>query len=412
MPSILLPSRYTQQPQQAPQIDWSNPITAGLAFAFLLGGQTPVGIAGGASHLASAPYVAAALGPTPMGVAAKASSNVNRIMDTGSTGITSNTYSLFAAGTGTPTGVQSAIDDDSSSVGARRFQFRTNAGKVEFISFVNDSTNTGVIAAPVAMSAAEMARGFTMGATCSPTGTAVFQNGLKAIGSVSPGTPRSASGNFYIGCRKNTTTSGTAQAWLVGGLSLVAGWSRVLSDAEMQSLAANPWQIFRAPQRRLWYAATSASDATGALAANLDGALFTASGQVVAQGSFASTLEGAALAASGTVGNSPSGAIASTLAGASMSASGAVTNAGAFASTLAGVSMAASGIVTNRGTFASTLDGVSMSASGAVVSNASGTLSSTLDGATLAAGGYVGTPPAAPDFFIRLPKNPRHSLRH
>lgn len=25
---------------------------------------------------------------------------------------------------------------------------------------------------------------------------------------------------------------------------------------------------------------------------------------------------------------------------------------------------------------------------------------------------YVGTPPAGPDFFIRLPKNPRHVIHH
>jgi hypothetical protein len=61
---------------------------------------------------------------------------------------------------------------------------------------------------------------------------------------------------------------------------------------------------------------------------------------------------------------------------------------------------------------ASTLDGATLAASGAVNANASGSFASTLDGATFAAGGYVGTPPAAPDFFIRLPKNPRHLLRH
>lgn len=196
-----------------------------------------------------------------------------------------------------------------------------------------------------------------------------------------------------------------------GTIPIAMIFNRALSDAEMRSLTENPWQIFRPATRRLW-APQASVNVSGTLQSTLAGATLSSSGQVLNAGSFGSTLDGASLACNGTVGNSPSGSIASTLAGVTMAAAGNVTNAGTFSSMLDGASMSSSGIVTNRGTFASTLDGAVFSASGAVNANASGALASTLDGATFAAGGYVGIPPAGPDFFIRLPKNPRHVIHH
>lgn len=404
MMPLLLPSRYTQQPQQAAQIDWSNPITQGLAFAFVHGavafgfcvsGQNPI------------PYAGATQIQTPLGTAARSTSTSTRAYVLGNNGISGQNYSLFAVGTATSTAVtQSAIDSDNG-VSQRYVQFRLNNGKVDLIPFSASASVTGQPVFANALTQSELMRGFTMGATVSPTRTAAFQNGQIATATPSNLVSIPAGSNLSIGARITNATG-----WATGGLGCAYGWSRTLSDAEMQSLAANPWQIFKMPARRLWYATTSASDATGALATTLDDTAFAASGQIVAQGAFASTLSGTAFTASGTVGNAPVGTIASTLADASMTFTGSVTNTGVLANTLDGASIAASGIVTNRSTFVSTLDGSTFAASGAVNANASGALASTLDGATFAAGGYVGTPPVGPDFFIRLPKNPRHVIHH
>lgn len=402
MPSLLLPSCYTQQPQQAVQIDWSNPITRGLAFAFIHGAMAFGFCLSGQNVI---PYVGATATPTPIGLGAKSTSTSTRAYWLGNHGLTTTNYSLFAAGTAAPGVTQSAIDADNSS--PRYFQFRINGNKVDFIPFNTSAAATGQPVMANALTAAELARGFTMGATASPTRTAAFQNDQIATATPTNLIAPSLVMQLSIGARATNATG-----WATGGLACAYGWGVTKADAEMLSLAANPWQIWKFAARRLWYSTTSASDATGALAATLDDVVLSASGQILVQGDFVSTLSGAMLSASGTVGNAPTGTLASTLAGASMAAGGNVTDAGSFASTLDGVSMAATGTVTNHGAFASTLDGVSMAASGAVTSNATGTLSSTLDGATLAAGGYVGTPPDAPDFFIRLPKNPRHSLRH
>jgi hypothetical protein len=402
MPSLLLPACYTQQPQQAVQIDWSNPITRGLAFAFIHG---VVAFGFCVSGQNAITYTGATSAPTPIGLGAKSTSTSSRAYNLGNNGISGTNYSLFAIGTAGSGTTQSAIDADNAS--PRYFQFRLNAGKVEFIPFNTSAAVTGQPAFSTALTAAELSRGFTMGATASATRTAAFQNLQVATATPSSLISIPAGTNFSIGARATGATG-----WTTGGLSGVYGWSVTKADSEMLSLAANPWQIWKLPARRLWYATTSASDATGSLAATLSGVSFAASGQAIAQGTFASTLGDVALSASGAVGSSPSGALTSTLAGIAMSATGSVTNTGTFASTLAGASMGAAGTVTNRGAFVSTLDGVSMAANGAVTSNASGSVASALDGATLAAGGYVGTPPAAPDFFIRLPKTPRRVIHH
>lgn len=185
----------------------------------------------------------------------------------------------------------------------------------------------------------------------------------------------------------------------------------VLTDADAAALSANPWQVFDDPAQTQARAVAAAA-ITGTLAGTLDGATIAATGLLTAQGALASTLDGATLAAAGQASTPPSGSVASTLDGAVLAASGNVADVGMLASTLTGCTMAASGIILDPGSFANTLAGASMAASGQVITIPSGTLNSTLDGAALAAGGYVGTPPAGPNFFIRLPKNPRHVLPH
>lgn len=404
MLSLLVSSCYTQQPQQGVQIDWSNQIAQALAFAFVHGALAFGFCVNGQSNI---PYAGATPVATAAGIGAKSNSSTSRAYQIiGNHGLTTTNYSLFAVATASAGVTQNAIDMDNG--GPRYFQFRLSGNKVDFIPFNTSAAVTGQPVMPNSLTTAELMCGVRMGATASATRTAAFQNGQIATATPTNLIAPTTALPVGIGAR----ASGTAGGWTTGGLAMVLGWSRTLADAEMLSLCANPWQLWKLPSRRLWYATTSASDATGSLAATLDGATFVATGQIIAQGAFASTMSGAAFTASGTVGNAPSGTIASTLAGASMAATGNVTNAGAFASTLGGASMAASGAATNRGALASTLDGATLAASGAVNANASGSFASTLDGATFAAGGYVGTPPAAPDFFIRLPKNPRHSLRH
>jgi hypothetical protein len=235
---------------------------------------------------------------------------------------------------------------------------------------------------------------------------AVFNNGVKTATST---TDTGTLAVTKIAIAGDARSSGQC---FNGTIPIALIFNKALTDAEMRSLTENPWQIFKPVARRLWAVASAAPGVTGSLLSTLDGVTLSASGQAIDNGSIASTLGGASFSASGTVGNSPSGSVSSTLAGASMAASGSVIAAGSLASTLGGASMSTSGTVTNRGMFASALDGASLTASGSALANPTGSLSSALDDTVFAAGGYVGTPPAGPDFFIRLPKNPRHVIHH
>jgi hypothetical protein len=228
-------------PQGRFQIDWADPLTSGLAFLFVLGGSVAYGVTGEKQPVVAVPYYMAAQQATPLGLGSKASNSQQRILNTGATPLTNNTYSLFAHATGSPSVTQIAIDDDSLSTG-RRFQFRMQAGKAEFIPFANSSTTTGQVISPVALTAQEMlGRGFTMGAVATPSLASVYQNGVRTSAATSGGTPYPPLGDFWIGCRKTNSTIAQAAAWLIGGMHVVMGWNRALTDDEMMRLADDPY---------------------------------------------------------------------------------------------------------------------------------------------------------------------------
>jgi hypothetical protein len=196
--------------------------------------------------------------------------------------IDSPNYSLFAFGTCTSTGAtQSALDMDNSS--ERYWQFRLNAGKVEFLPFNASMTAlTGQVTSPVALTVAEMSRGFTMGATASPTRTACFQNGVITVGAPSSMKTPGIAIPISIGAR---TTN--AQQWGTGALMLVVVWRRTLTDSEMQALADNPWQLFAARRRRMWmspaaFAAYVLRAATASFVASASEAVLSVSRRLVA----------------------------------------------------------------------------------------------------------------------------------
>lgn len=261
MLSLLVSSCYTQQPQGAVQVDWSNPITRRLAFAFIHG-VVAFGFCVSGQNII--PYVGATAVPTPIGLGAKSTSTSTRAYVLGNSGISGTSYSLFATGTATSTAVtQSAIDSDNG-VSQRYVQFRLNNGKVDLIPFNTSAAVTGQPVFSTALTAAELARGFTMGAAVSATRVAAFQNQQIATATPSSLVSIPSTVNLSIGARITNATG-----WATGGLGCAYGWSITKSDPEMLSLAANAWQIWKFPARRLWYTTTSGTDVTGAATATL-----------------------------------------------------------------------------------------------------------------------------------------------
>lgn len=238
----------TTQPQQNVQIDWSNPVTAGLVFAYTMGNEA---VGWGEDGRSNIQYVKVSDG-SPFGRCINTlSGTAGQVLSATSgylfasptqTSIKSGAYSLFAFGTSSSNTVQSAIDDDNGS--ARRFQFRFSNGKAELIPFYNGGN--GSVTAPVALSAYDLANGFAMGATVNGTAYAIFQKGVKTAGTTLPSTALTPNSSIAIGVR-----STQVQQWLVGGLMLVAMWNRPLTDAEHASLSDNPWQLFKPAARRM-----------------------------------------------------------------------------------------------------------------------------------------------------------------
>lgn len=225
------------QPQGLARVDWSNPITRGLAFAYV---HLGFNIQGFGPSIPSAAF-GYTVTRTPRGLAAQTRDTNTTLYQTPQTNVTGANYSLLAVGSATSTSaVQAAIDDDNDTSSPRCFQFRVNGGKTELITF--DTGGGPYFATAPAMTAAQLASGFVMGAQVAGNNIAVFQNGQKTSGTAS-GTQRTPTGSFLIGQHKGTFGNG----WATGGLALVAAWSRTLSDAEMRSLSDNPWQLFVDP---------------------------------------------------------------------------------------------------------------------------------------------------------------------
>jgi len=252
--------RTTQpQPGEATLIDWDNPITKDMTVCLMHADQA-YGFASyidGANLPASVnvvPFTGGTQSNTPLGTGGRPTGTAGMYDLTAKGAINSPSYSLFAFGTCTSAGAtQSAMDMDNSA--GRYFQFRIAGGKVDFIPFNNSASPTGQATSPVALSLSEMSRGFTMGATASPTRTACFQNGVATVG---PTPSNMLTPTTTLPIRVGVRQTGT-QAWSTGALMLVVVWVRALADSEMQSLADNPWQLFKPKHRRLYMVTAAAS---------------------------------------------------------------------------------------------------------------------------------------------------------
>lgn len=387
--------RYTQ-PQSGPvQIDWSNPLARGPVFAFTPAGSSNKGAQQANTYTAGVALSVGAAG-VAMDIASASAQNGLTVAGGLDLSLQSGGCTLIVVCDGITPGVggsQGFIGVSNSNF------FGYNAGGFPLItvgSAIQATSSVALSATDINVIAYSYLRGQI---------AKIHLNGV-LVASVTP----AAVGIDYL-----PTLLGHVQAVSTHGRHRIYGAAlfsrRVLDDSSVASISANPWQLFKSPQRVMLAAVGGGGDATGILTSTLANAIMAASGITLNAGAFASTLDNATMTASGSASASPSGALASTLADTTMSASGSTTDVGTFATTLSGATMAAAGMITNSGAFAAQLAGASMAAAGSVAPNITGTFSSTLDDATMAAYGYNGVPPVLAGFFQRLPKNPRHIQR-
>jgi hypothetical protein len=403
MASILLPSRYTQQPQQATQIEWGNPIARGLALAANPGA--------GAFDLANNRNATASNGMTrgagALGVGFKAAANSSlgmRFAD-------SRMASSDGAGTGDFTYLVIANPKPSTT---REMLIASQNGAQEFylcanIAVAGSTATSGRLSAftNVGGSSGAETNGYIDGAPhvygysrAGAIGSLYADGRLVAGATVLQAQMWSATSSDYVG-GYNSAGFGTSNS-----VFLVLGWNRALSNAEIAVISANPWQLFKAPARRLWLASAATGAPVGAtLAATLATLTRTASAgvavrasssrqlgaaQATANGSAATAaqtsraLGGLSLSASGAISTTRRAALARTLATATASARGTTriaaqlaasfspASAGgaaraAFSRQLGAVSLAASGSAPARITYAGVLGAAGISAIAALV---------------------------------------------
>ena len=241
--------KRTRQPQEAVGVDWDNPITNGLSFLWSATQPTNDVTRGfGPSGFWTTPsLIVPALGGLAARNAATASTRFDATKYAAST-----TYTLLAV----------ILDDDGRGVtrnffdsddlaSARIFQFRCTTGNVvEFIAFNTAGGNTS---------------GFVSSTTTSSTTPQVVVARIGLAGEVKlnvgasvntmtlGGTPRTnaiAGSRYSIGSNAGNTNP------FPGTVYLTAAFTRALSDAEVASLQANPWQLF-AP-RSIWVPVSAA----------------------------------------------------------------------------------------------------------------------------------------------------------
>jgi hypothetical protein len=190
---------------------------------------------------------------------------------------------------------------------------------------------------------------------------------------------------FAIGSRGGGNQAG--QQLSGAYISIVLIFKRTLSDAEVASLSANPWQLFAsAPLGMFDEAAAGGGSVTGTLASTEASDTLAATGSVLVTGTLASNEGADSLAAAGSV--LVSGTLAAAEAADTLTASGTVANGvvGTMAITEGGDTLAGTGSVLVSGTLAQTEGADTLAADGAVIgSPISGTLAVTEEPDTLAA---------------------------
>ena len=241
--SVMPGAVLTSQPQGAVSIDWANLITRGLI----------------ASYIPSSSLDAAANLPLiPTGSPAKSSaklftngssSYVSRIPAAKAWANSQTILTVFtplAAGTGSlsaATAFSSGAWRGGSSIGV-------NSSGLLAYSAMSNNGNNFISGGSSVIGVRTIAVGTKLTGSTGPM--RLFLNGVILASGTTRGDAAwgGAAWEFAIGRGPgNDINGGTTYANAATELSLV--WNRVLSDAEIKSISANPWQICKAPQRYL-----------------------------------------------------------------------------------------------------------------------------------------------------------------
>lgn len=359
------------QPQNGlVEIDWDNPITRGLVFAYIPG----VGdITRHVKTVANPRGAAGRLGmhTAPLNAAPFPEFGVRKIVGTPFSVVVVGTFASAASFT-------APILSQFGGNGGWKFGVNSS-GNIGYTHYGVADYNTAV-----AISGFSGSIGMTGGASTSARffkggefREALAVGGISAVGS---------DGNYSIGSRATSSDALSAST-----VALVLCFERALTDTEHASLAANPWQVVidQDEEDELLYsqvAATGGVNGTGSITfGSISGA---SAGTATVSAASNSTLGG--IATSGAIAARSSGTSATTLGAVSAAGMAAALVSAASATSLNALPVASAGTTTTVGSGAIAIGQLSTAAAGgAQVSVAS---SSTFDGLSVSG---AGTSPSA-----------------
>jgi hypothetical protein len=262
MAAIILPNRLRKQPQYAAQIDWGNPLAAGLVFcAFPLGkgfyevisnqttghpgsSRARYSVDGNRELAVSHIGASAAGGQFANQTGLDRLSGAHSIFVEGSLEVNGSTQEIVKSfETGAGNGIGLRLDDVSL----------INNG---FIYWANNGNRTSSTSGALGTNSEQFSHRIAF--TNDGTNTRLYAKGLLNNTAATAVLP-TANAN------RRTSMLGSNNTQGAGSLSIALAWNRVLSLAEYQALYDNPWQIFKAPSTQIWFPTTVSSDPTGTI---------------------------------------------------------------------------------------------------------------------------------------------------
>lgn len=276
MAQLILPSRFNQQPQQPAPLDLSNSLTRGLAYAWIPANSTLL--------RSGNPILSVNSG----GVATRTSGDASGFLYAfSSPAFDINEVSVSALLTPTNTSIAGAWAIGGGSNPDNGQLLLLGQSDNAALGFATRGASNNFYSTSGAISTwSNGVTSLVTGVRSSRAGTQkVYCRGVQA-GSAPVGTDSATVFNRFSigGVLRDSFSAGWA-----GAVGLVLIHNRALSPLEVATLAENPWQVFKAPPRRLWAVPAVPVDTT---------LVGSATAQAAASGSLTSLirLDGAATA--------------------------------------------------------------------------------------------------------------------
>lgn len=255
MSNLILPQKWTSQPQTPVEIDWSNPITRGFLKAFIPSTSKAILKGSAPSYL---------LKPSVTGIGYSGKRTVAYWEASPTALISGNptwsiVLSVVSADVGIAGGLGLYCERPNATQIVKIAGSTGGSGVAEFVCRDASGNLAIITSSKVVNDGKPHVLAFTRVASNSHIG---YVDGINVGASSTNVNGSFGATDALIGADKANDS-----ADFNGAIPLVSLWNRALSATEIKSLSDNPWQIFKAQSRRIWVGGVAGGDVTLAAAA-------------------------------------------------------------------------------------------------------------------------------------------------